>query len=179
MNDFAAPLPERKPHGGEPWQPCTAPATDPRRRVAVHEAGHVVVLRAFAITAPMAVASPSGGHTDLPVQAIAHAPALAAPCWQAAVCAAAVCHAGALAELIDTDRLPAWVGPLENWSADDMRRACDILRDGGGFAPQDDRAAHGAAQRLAAHILLARWPEVQAVAAELERCGRWTPDLTH
>ncbi len=182
MIAFARPLwdNEPRPSAAEPWQPCRPPAVAPLRRVAVHEAGHVVAMAYFGLDSPGAAASAEGGQTLLPAdlidqaaQACAGAPAE----WQAGVRAAAVCHAGPLAVLLETGTLGDWRGPLATWALglDDFLKAGVILHTAG-FSLADSAAGHAAAQRLAAHILTLHWPEVQRVADALALTGHWTPD---
>ena len=82
--------------------------------------------------------------------------------------AAAVFHAGVMAELIESGT--PWAGPVHYHGCTDFQRADEMLRPGFGCHAS---GAHAYAQQVALHVLQLRWADVEAIAAELLRTGRW------
>ena len=157
----------------QPWQ--TRPnLPDPLRQAAVHEAGHIVLMRWVGLLPPKATITAHGDR----VSGEAHWPAretfaqLPDPgpdeSGVLAATAAAVFHAGLAAELIESGT--PWAGPIHYADATDYQRAEEMLRPSFGCHAS---GAHGYAQQVALHVLHARWADVEAVASELLRCGRW------
>lgn len=158
----------------QPWQ--TRPKLpDPQRQAAVHEAGHIIVMRWIGLLPPEATITTTD---DGRVSGEAHWPAretfAALPdpgpdeSGVLAATAAAVFHAGLAAELIEAGA--PWAGPIHYADATDYQRAEEMLRPAFGSHAS---GAHAYAQRVALHVLHARWADVEAVASELLRCGRW------
>ena len=83
--------------------------------------------------------------------------------------AASVLHAGVMAELIESGT--PWAGPVHYAEATDYQRADEMLRPAFGCHAS---GAHAYAQQVALHVLQARWADVELVAAELVRTGRWS-----
>lgn len=155
------------------WQSCPK-HPDPMRRIAVHEAGHVVVMRAFGLESPSATieANEQGWHGEahFPDRPALNHPG-ATPTEQAAAVApiaAAMFHAGVIAEMIDS--ATPWSGPIYYPSASDFQMANEMLRPAFGNLAS---GAHAFAQRVALHLLAAAWAEVEAIADELLRTGTW------
>lgn len=157
----------------QPWQARTRHA-DTRRHVAVHEAGHVVLMRWIGLESPAATI-----HTDTSgASGEAHWPAreffaqLDDPqpdeSGILAATAASVFHAGVVAELIES--ATPWAGPIHYPNATDYQRADDMLRERFG---RHASGPHAYAQRVALHVLTGRWAEVEAIAGELVRSGKW------
>lgn len=86
-----------------------------------------------------------------------------------AATAASVFHAGVAAELILAG-VP-WGGPIRYPHATDYQRADEMLQPVFG---RHASGAHAYAQRVALCVLEARWGEVEAIAGELVRTGRWS-----
>lgn len=85
-----------------------------------------------------------------------------------AATAAAVFHAGVMAEVLESGT--HWTGPIHYAYATDYQRADEMLRPAFGCHAS---GGHAYAQQVALHVLRARWAEVEAVAGELLRSGRW------
>lgn len=147
---------------------------NPLRRIAVHEAGHVILMRSFGLESPKATieANEKGWHGEalFPDRAAFaqmddpppdHSGLLAAT-------AAAAFHAGVIAEMIDAGA--PWAGPIHYAHASDFQRANDMLRPAFG---NNASGAHAFAQQVALHILWSGWDEVEAIAEELMRSGEW------
>lgn len=147
---------------------------NPLRRIAVHEAGHVILMRSFGLESPKATieANEKGWHGEalFPDRAAFaqmddpppdHSGLLAAT-------AAAAFHAGVIAEMIDAGA--PWAGPIHYAHASDFQRANDMLRPAFG---NNASGAHAFAQQVALHILWSGWDEVEAIAEELMRSGAW------
>lgn len=162
----------------QPWQRRPARmGHDLRRLVAVHEAGHVVVMRWVGLESPEASISTEGGavvggeaqwparefFAQLPEPGPDHSGKLAAT-------AAAVYHAGVAAECIELGT--AWSGPISYPQASDYQRAEEMLRERFGH---HSSAGHAYAQQVAIHVLTAEWPQVQAIADQLVAHGSWKP----
>lgn len=90
------------------------------------------------------------------------------PSGELAASAAAVFHAGVMAELIDAGH--PWTGPIFYPEASDFLQANDMLRQAFG---NNCSGAHAYSQQVALHVLSNRWPEVEEIAAELLRSGEW------
>lgn len=159
-----APWQSRPPHTGH----------DVRRLVAVHEAGHVVLMRWIGLESPAATIHADDAGTrgeahwpdrqffaQLPDPTPDETGILAAT-------AASVFHAGVVAEQIESGA--PWAGPIHYAYATDYQRADDMLRPAFGCHAS---GVHGYAQQVALHVLQVRWDAVDVVAAELLRYGRW------
>lgn len=158
----------------QPWQ--TRPnLPDALRQAAVHEAGHIVLMQWVGLLPPEAtIAATDDGR----VTGEAHWPApetfaqLPDPgpdeSGVLAATAAAVFHAGIVAELIESGA--PWAGPIHYADATDYQRADEMLRPAFG---RHASGAHAYSQQVALHVLLAQWADVEAVAGELLRTGRW------
>lgn len=149
---------------------------NPLRRIAVHEAGHVILMRSFGLESPKAtiVANEKGWHGEALFpdrEALTH-PDATPPEQAAAVApiAAAMFHAGVIAEMIDS--ATPWTGPIYYPSASDFQMANEMLRPAFGNLAS---GAHAFAQRVALHLLAAAWAEVEAITDELMRTGTWLP----
>ena len=159
----------------QPWQ-ARPTMRDRLRQAAVHEAGHIVVMQWVGLLPPeAAVATTDDGR----VTGAAHWPAretfaqLPDPgpdeSGVLAATAAAVFHAGVVAELIECGT--PWAGPIHYPGATDFQRADEMLRPAFGCHAS---GAHAYAQQVALHVLQVRWADVEVVAAELVRTGRWS-----
>ena len=139
-------------------------------RTAHHEAGHIAVMEWCGLTPTGASATEREGLAEWDLSEIepdddhvAHDRPLAA------AQAAAVMHAGIIAELIHAG-LP-WCGVLIRERSQDWKTACLLLAPhfGAGLA------GHGFSQRTAHAVLTHHWPRVQHIAAELIERGTWRP----
>ena len=158
----------------QPWQ-SRPKLPDPFRQVAVHEAGHIIVMKWVGLLPPEATITATD---DGRVTGEAHWPAretfaqLPDPSPDEtgvlAATAAAVFHAGLAAELIESG-MP-WAGPIHYADASDYQRAEEMLRPAFGCHAS---GAHAYAQQVALHVLQVQWDAVEVVAAELLRSGRW------
>ena len=157
----------------QPWQ--TRPnLPDALRQAAVHEAGHIVLMQWVGLLPPEATITAYDGR----VTGEAHWPApesfaqLPDPgpdeSGVLAATAAAVFHAGIVAELIESGA--PWAGPIHYADATDYQRADEMLRPAFGCHAS---GAHAYSQQVALHVLQVRWADVEVVAAELVRTGRW------
>lgn len=158
----------------QPWQ--TRPnLPDALRQAAVHEAGHIVLMQWVGLLPPEATIS---ANDDGRVTGEAHWPAretfaqLPDPgpdeSGVLAATAAALFHGGVMAELIESGA--PWAGPIHYADATDYQRADEMLRPAFGSHAS---GAHAYSQQVALHVLLAQWADVEAVAGELLRTGRW------
>lgn len=140
-------------------------------RTAHHEAGHIVAMEWCGLTPIGASATEREGLAEWDLSELdadddrpaAHDRPLAA------AQAAAVPHAGIVAELIHAG-LP-WTGVLVRERSQDWKAACLLLSPhfGAGLA------GHGFSQRTAHAVLTHHWPRVQEIAAELIERGTWRP----
>jgi hypothetical protein len=139
-------------------------------RTAHHEAGHIVLMEWCGLTPICASATERGGlaQWDLDVTADATADDYDRPL--AAAQAAAVMHAGIVAELIHAG-LP-WTGVLYRPRSQDWKLAAQLLAPHFGIG----LAGHGFSQRTAHAVLTHHWPRVQEITAELIERGTWSPD---
>ena len=159
----------------QPWQ-ARPNLPSPLRQTAVHEAGHIIVMKWVGLLPPEATITATD---DGRVTGEAHWPAretfaqLPDPSpdetGALAATAAAVFHAGLAAELIESGT--PWAGPIHYADATDYQRADEMLRPSFGCHAS---GAHGYAQQVALHVLQTQWDAVEVVAAELLRCGRWS-----
>ena len=139
-------------------------------RTAHHEAGHIVAMQWAGLTPTGATATERGGLAEWDLRDL---DADDAPADYdrplAAAQAAAVLHAGIVAELIHAG-LP-WRGVLYRPRSQDWKTACLLLAPhfGAGLA------GHGFSQRTANAVLTHHWPRVQQIAAELIERGTWRP----
>ena len=158
----------------QPWQ-ARPKLPDPLRQTAVHEAGHIIVMKWVGLLPPEATITATD---DGRVSGEAHWPAretfaqLPDPSPDEtgvlAATAAAVFHAGLAAELIESGT--PWAGPIHYADATDYQRAEEMLRPAFGSHAS---GAHAYSQQVALHVLTGRWAEVEAIADELLRTGRW------
>jgi hypothetical protein len=159
----------------QPWQ-VRPSLPDPVRQVAVHEAGHIILMQWVGLMPPEATISIRGDR----VSGEAHWPALETfaqlpdpgqdETGVLAATAAAVFHAGVMAEVLESGA--PWSGPIHYAYATDYQRADAMLRPSFGSHAS---GAHAFAQRVALHVLQAQWGEVETVAGELIHSGRWRP----
>lgn len=157
----------------QPWQ-ARPKLPDPMRQAAVHEAGHIVLMQWVGLSPPEASIA---AHDDR-VSGEAHWPAretfaqLPDPSPDEsgvlAATAAAVFHAGVMAEVLESGT--HWTGPIHYAYATDYQRADEMLRPAFGCHAS---GGHAYAQQVALHVLQTRWADVEAVAGELLRSGRW------
>lgn len=139
-------------------------------RTAHHEAGHIVLMEWCGLTPTGASATECEGLAEWDLSEIgADDEQVAHDRPLAAAQAAAVFHAGIVAELIHAG-LP-WTGVLIRARSQDWETACLLLAPhfGGGLA------GHGFSQRTAHAVLSHHWPRVQQIAAELIERGTWRP----
>ena len=161
-----APWQSRPPHTGH----------DVRRLVAVHEAGHVVLMRWIGLESPAATIHADDAGTrgeahwpdrqffaQLPDPTPDETGILAAT-------AASVFHAGVVAEQIELGN--PWAGPIHYPEASDYQSADDMLRASFGC---HSSGGHAYAQQVARHVLTAEWASVQEIAHELVQRGVWRP----
>lgn len=157
----------------QPWQSRPA-LPDARRRAAVHEAGHVVVMGWLGLESPGATITPNergySGEAQWPAAEFFSALPEPTPDKSGvlAATAASVFHAGVTAELIES--AAPWAGPIHYAPATDYQRAEEMLRPAFGCHAS---GAHAYAQQVAMHVLQGRWDEVEVIAAELLRTGCW------
>ena len=158
----------------QPWQ-SRPTMRDRLQQAAVHEAGHIVLMQWVGLLPPEAtIATTDDGR----VTGEAHWPAretfaqLPDPgsdeSGVLSATAAAVFHAGIAAEMIESGT--PWAGPIHYAEATDYQRADEMLRPAFGCHAS---GAHAFSQQLALHVLQVRWADVEVVAAELLRTGRW------
>ena len=157
-----------------PWRFERPKAPSPRRVVAVHEAGHVVVMRHFGMPSPRAelVQDDAGarGQAHWPErQFFAELPQPGPDeDGRLTATAGAVFAAGWAAEMIDAGE--PFTGPLWLPAAADFADLQKLLMPA--FGPHC-AGAHAFALRYALHVLSERWCEVQAIADELHARGEW------
>lgn len=92
------------------------------------------------------------------------------PSGALAATAAAVFHAGVMAEMIAFG-IP-WLGPVRYQDATDFQLANSMLRERFGNLSS---GAHAFSQQVALNVLTTRWADVELVASELERTGTCRP----
>ena len=138
-------------------------------RMAFHEAGHVVLLEWLGIGAVAATATHSEGLTHLP-DVPSESPAAPDPTGEATAAAAAVFHAGTVAELLHAGA--RWAGPIFRPVTDDHRKAEALLSPVFGC---HSSGAHAYAQLVAVHVLAGRWKRVTQIAHCLIERGEWKP----
>lgn len=152
----------------QPWQyfPSAGPCLV---RVAHHEAGHVVLMESIGLDQLRAEATAISGRAHWPDGVLEATPQPEPdPTGIWAARAAAVFHAGRMAELLHTGA--PWTGPVWYGAQVDFTVADAML------APAFGRHASGAhafAQRVALHVLWRHWPRVQQIAAHLVAHGKW------
>ena len=148
---------------------------DRRRQCAVHEAGHVVLMRWVGLPSPGASITTTdagtAGEAAWPERSFfATLPTPPADeDGRLAATAAAVWHAGVVAELIDDGG--KLTGPM-HYHGTDYEQAAEMLRPSFG---RHASGAHYYAQRVAECVLRERWAEVEKIAAELQATGSWQP----
>lgn len=152
------------------WQdpPYSGPSLE---RVAHHEAGHIVLFEWLGLDGIKATASPTSGRAFFPE---VFPPLPDCPpdnSGELAATAAAVFHAGVIAELLHSGH--AWKGPIHYAKHRDFQQADDMLKPRFG---RHASGAHSFAQRVALHVLSERWQRVQEVAAHLIEYGHWHSD---
>lgn len=151
------------------WQPEPPELKGPGlARVAHHEAGHIVLMEWVGFVGMVAEASETAGSAkfpehwrDLPEPSEDTTGEVSATC-------AAVCHAGLAAELLYFD-LP-WAGPVLRLRQADHQLAEKILSQRFGF---HSSGAHAVAQRIALHVVEARWERCTEIARELMEHRVW------
>lgn len=157
----------------QPWQRRVV-HQDTRRQAAVHEAGHVVLMRWVGLPSPGAAitasAAGTSGEAQWPARELFASLDEPHPDESGilAATAASVFHAGVMAEMIDA-KAP-WQGPIRYPHATDYQQADEMLRPSFG---RHASGAHAYAQRVALCVLAARWGAVEAIAGELMRAGEW------
>ena len=131
-------------------------------RVAIHEAGHVVLLEWLGVTHTAAQAGAQRGHVRVmePIEAQARIVPRSRPDLVAT--AAAIFHSGTCAELIASGL--AWAGPILRMEQADHQNAEKLLSPVFGAHAS---GAHAYAQRVALHVLGHRWARVLEVAGAL------------
>ena len=157
------------------WQPRPRPA-GVRRAIAVHEAGHCVLMGWIGLESPKATIEVD----DAGARGAAHWPSRhffaqlperpPDEDGMLAATAAAVYHAGLVAEMLDAGT--PWTGPVHYSAETDYLRADDMLRERFG---RHASGAHAYAQQVAMHVLSGHWRQVEAIAQQLEREGHWAP----
>lgn len=153
-----------------PWMFPSGPLLGPcLERVAHHEAGHVVLLEWLGLS-PEATATATSGRCSFPLK-FADLPD-PGPDESGELCATAASsfHAGMAAELLFLD-IP-WTGPMFYPGQPDYQLADELLAPKFGI---NASCAHAFAQRVALHVLSAKWGRVREVADCLVRNGRWKP----
>lgn len=149
--------------------PVVLRTRDPNR-YAFHEAGHVVLLEWVGITPTSARADDRGGEVLFnPGELDGDTTPTDYDSPLAAAQAAAIYHAGIVAELILTGQ--RWQGVTIRHKSGDWQKARVILAPHFGIG----LAGHGFSQRVALAVLTACWPRVQEVADVLIEDGTWTP----
>ncbi len=149
------------------WQepPYSGPSLE---RVSYHEAGHIILFGWIGLDDIKATASPTSGRAFFPEVFPPMKDTPPDQTGELAATAAAVFHAGIMAELLHCGH--GWQGPIHYAMQTDYQAADDML------APSFGRHASGAhsfAQRVALHVLSGRWQRVQEVAEHLIKNGRW------
>ncbi|CAM5321424.1 hypothetical protein [Thauera mechernichensis] len=139
-------------------------------RIAHHEGAHVALMEWAGLTPTAASATERTGLAEWDLSEIADAIPADYDRPLAAAQAAAVLHAGIVAELIHAG-LP-WRGVLYRPRSQDWKTACLLLAPHFGIG----LAGHGFAQRTAHAVLTHRWPRVQEIAAALIERGTWKPE---
>jgi len=139
-------------------------------RVSHHEAGHAVLLEWVGLDVCEATAEPSKGLCTFKPPKIPDGHFGKDESGQLCATAAAVFHAGVIAELLCEGR--SWKGPIFYPQQKDYQDADDMLcRSFGRHAS----GAHAFAQQVALHVLSARWDRVRQIADHLVENGRWSP----
>ena len=162
-------------HRAQPWQSLPARPLDVRRAIAVHEGGHIVLMRWVGLQPPAATihvdAAIASGEAHWPAREFFAALPEPDPDETGVLSstAASVFHAGIIAEQIEVGA--PWAGPIHYPHASDYQRAEEMLRPRFGCHAS---GAHAYAQLVARHVLESRWPEVDLIATELVRAGRWS-----
>lgn len=156
------------------WQARPCPPVS-LRRIAVHEAGHVIMMKHLGLVSPLATIEENetgmSGEAHLPGREFfEQLPEPSDPSGALAATAAAVFHAGVMAEMIAFG-IP-WLGPVRYQDATDFQLANSMLRERFGNLAS---GAHAFAQQVALHVLTSRWSEIEEVCNELERTGSWRP----
>ena len=145
-----------------------------RRMIAVHEAGHVVLMRWIGLESPAATihvgTEGSSGEAHWPDRQFFAELDNPGPDETGilAATAASVFHAGVVAEQIELGS--PWLGPIHYPEASDYQRADEMLSDSFG---RHASGAHAFAQQVARHVLMADWACVCEIAHELEQHGCW------
>lgn len=170
-------LPYPTPGGlrkAQAWQRRPRPPAT-RRRIAIHEAGHIVLMQWVGLVPPLATIYESGhgmggaAHWPEP-EFFSQLPDPQDETGELAATAAAVYHAGVMAEMIAFG-IP-WEGPVHYSTETDYQRADDMLRERFG---RHASGPHAYAQQVALHVLATSWADVEIVATELVATGRWSP----
>lgn len=149
------------------WQ-SAPPATIDLTRVAIHEAGHVVMMEWIGMTGLSATATPTSGQAHFPIDLHNLPDPGPDATGQLAATAASIFHGGMMAELLFAGI--EWVGPIWYPKQLDHIRAEKMLLTRFG---RHSSAAHAFAQKVALHVLHARRARVQEIAAHLVAYGSW------
>jgi hypothetical protein len=140
-------------------------------RIAHHEAGHVVLMEWAGVIPTEATATERQGIARFDAaQFEDETDSTGYDRPLAAAQAAAMFHAGIVAELIYTGT--AWRGITVRERSDDWLKARQILAPHFGHG----LAGHGYSQRVALAVLTRDWPRVQQIATRLIEAGTWTPN---
>lgn len=150
------------------WEHYSATGPD-LERMAYHEAGHGTLLEWLGLGCPKATATAHGGLTHLP-DTLPETTDPDDPTGILTASAAAVFHAGTMAEMIYTGT--PWRGPVFRPLTDDHQRAERMLKPVFGSCSS---GAHAYAQRLALYVLIERWARVGEIAQRLIQTGEWRP----
>lgn len=149
------------------WQ-CALPTTPDLTRVAVHEAGHVVMMEWIGMTGLSATATPTSGRANFPIDLQNLPDPGPDATGELAATAASIFHGGMMAEVLHAGI--EWTGPVYYPKQLDYINADKMLLTSFG---RHSSAAHAFAQKVALHVLHARWARVQDVAAHLVAHGSW------
>lgn len=170
----AAPLPPRNHIAAvRPLQPLGDylrwRAANPEAAIAAHEAGHAVLMRAHGVPgihASLAHDRMSGEVTHTAASVTRDdAPATVRIERLAALGLGTIFHAGIAAELL------LWGGAVDGEVY--LPETSDHTRAAAAFGDLFPRHPHAFCQALARHVLAAAWPQVEAIAAELQASGEW------
>lgn len=149
------------------WQ-SAPPATIDLTRVAIHEAGHVVMMEWIGMTGLSATATPTSGQANFPIDLQNLPDPGPDTTGELAATAAWIFHGGMMAEFLHAGI--EWTGPVFYPKQLDYTNADKMLLTRFG---RHSSAAHAFAQKVALHVLHARWARVQDIAADLVVHGSW------
>lgn len=149
------------------WQ-SALPTTPDLTRVAVHEAGHVVMMEWIGMTGLSATATPTSGRANFPIDPQNLPDPSPDSTGELAATAASIFHGGMMAEFLHAGI--EWTGPVFYPKQLDYINADKMLQTRFG---RHSSAAHAFAQKVALHILHTRWARVLDIAAQLVAHGSW------